>query len=60
MKFLFHIFPIKSRLFPLNPVYSPALGILFDGLISSALKAIKSLLINRRCFTYGAITLSAK
>ena len=31
MKSLFHIFPIKSRLFPLNPVYSPALGILFDG-----------------------------
>ena len=34
MKSLFHIFPIKSRLFPLNPVYSPALGILFDGFIS--------------------------
>ena len=34
MKSLFHIFPIKSRLFPLNPVYSPALGILFDGLIN--------------------------
>ena len=36
MKSLFHIFPIKSRLFPLNPVYSPALGILFDGFIINA------------------------
>ena len=32
MKFIFHIIPNKSRLFPLNPVYSPAFGILFDGL----------------------------
>ena len=34
MKFIFHIIPNKSRLFPLNPVYSPALGILFDGYIT--------------------------
>lgn len=37
MKSLFHIFPIKSRLFPLNPVYSPALGILFDGFIKESI-----------------------
>jgi len=30
---LLHIIPDISRLFPLNPVYSPALGILFDGFI---------------------------
>lgn len=36
MKFIFHIIPNKSRLFPLNPVYSPAFGILFDGYIKIA------------------------
>ena len=40
MKSFFHIFPIKSRLFPLNPVYSPALGILFDGFIKEAYSAL--------------------
>ena len=43
MKSLFHIFPIKSRLFPLNPVYSPALGILFDGFIIFAIAGKKSI-----------------
>ena len=38
MKFIFHIIPNKSRLFPLNPVFSPALGILFDGFNSNMMQ----------------------
>mgnify|MGYP000968574998 CR=1 FL=1 len=50
MKSLFHIFPIKSRLFPLNPVYSPALGILFDGFIRK----------NRAIYTFENICIEDK